>query len=59
MAAQSAHKAGIWMGVCGELAADPRLTEGFLRMGIHELSMSPPAILGIRSHVRALDLSEK
>lgn len=44
MAAENAHKAGIWIGICGELGADAELTETFLSMGIDELSVSPSAV---------------
>ena len=57
MTVESAHKAGVWVGICGELAADLSLTETFLRMGIDELSVSPPFILPLREKVRNLDLS--
>ena len=56
--AQSAHKSGAWIGICGELAADTTLTETFLRMGIDELSVSPSFILKLRDTVRNLDLSK-
>ena len=56
MAAQNAHKNGAWIGICGELAADTRLTERFLRMGIDELSVSPSFVLKVRDVVRKLDL---
>lgn len=58
MAAKNAHRAGIWIGICGELGADPALTETFLRMGIDELSMSPAAILPTRERVCGLELGE-
>ena len=45
LVADNAHKAGIWMGICGELAADPELTEPFLAIGVDELSVSPPYVL--------------
>ena len=56
MAAQNAHKNGAWIGICGELAADTRLTERFLCMGIDELSVSPSFVLKVRDVVRKLDL---
>ena len=58
LSAQNAHKAGAWIGICGELAADTSLTETFLRMGIDELSVSPSFILKIRDAVRNIDLSK-
>ena len=50
-AAKSAHEAGIWIGICGELGADPELTSTFLKMSIDELSVSPSAILPLRSRI--------
>lgn len=55
MAAENAHKAGIWIGICGELGADAELTETFLSMGIDELSVSPSAVLPLRSTIRSID----
>lgn len=49
--AKCAKDAGIWAGICGELAADPTLTESFLKMGYAELSMSPGLILQTRKHI--------
>ncbi|MBR1765388.1 MAG: phosphoenolpyruvate--protein phosphotransferase [Ruminococcus sp.] len=56
MSAKNAHANGAWIGICGELAADTSLTETFLRMGIDELSVSPPFVLPLREKVRSLDL---
>lgn len=55
--AKNAHKHGAWIGICGELAADTSLTAEFLRMGIDELSVSPPFVLNVRDVVRKTDLS--
>ena len=55
MAAENAHKAGIWIGICGELGADAELTGTFLSMGIDELSVSPSAVLPLRSAIRSID----
>lgn len=51
MIAENAHKAGIWCGICGELGADPSLTETFLDMGYDELSVSPTRVLELRKKV--------
>ena len=56
--ADNAHKNGIWVGICGELGADESLTETFLSMGIDELSVSPPYVLGIRKKVIETDVSK-
>lgn len=57
MSAENAHKNGIWIGICGELAADTSLTETFLRMGIDELSVSPSLVLKVRDTVRKINLN--
>jgi phosphotransferase system enzyme I (PtsI) len=54
MIAESANQAGIWAGVCGELAADPEMTKQFIDMGYRELSVSPSLILKIRKRIREL-----
>ncbi len=48
---EQAHQAGIWVGICGELAADPSLTQTFVEMGIDELSMSPGKILETKARI--------
>ena len=58
MTIEAGHRHGCWVGICGELGADPALTEPFLRMGIDELSVSPSAILPLRKRIRELDLSK-
>lgn len=58
MAADNAHKNGIWIGICGELGADTELTETFLSMGIDELSVSPACILPLRKKIRETDVSK-
>lgn len=52
MTIDSAHKAGIWVGICGELASDTSLTEKFVEMGVDELSVSPNIILKVRKAIR-------
>ena len=54
MAARNIHREGRWIGICGELAADPACTKRFLNMGIDELSVSPPQILPLRRRIREL-----
>ena len=49
--AKSANEAGIWAGICGELGADPKMTEKFIEMGYTELSMAPGRILETRKLV--------
>lgn len=54
--AKSAHENGIWVGICGEMAADTSLTEKFLRIGIDELSVTPSFVLKVRDRIRKIDL---
>ena len=51
MATDSIHKVGGWIGVCGEMAADLDLTERFASIGVDELSVSVPYLLGVRGKV--------
>ncbi|MDR1711507.1 MAG: phosphoenolpyruvate--protein phosphotransferase [Propionibacteriaceae bacterium] len=55
LAVENAHAAGIWIGICGELGADPELTGYFLDLGIDELSVSPTAILPLRQIITDMD----
>jgi len=54
MVADNAHKAGIWVGICGELGADLTLTQAFLDMGMDELSVSPAMVLPLRQIIREI-----
>lgn len=45
------HKAGIWVGICGELGADLSLTDAFMDMGVDELSVSPSKVLAVREAI--------
>ena len=49
--ADAAHAAGIWVGVCGELAADTALTQRLIDVGVDELSVSPPYVLPVKDTV--------
>lgn len=55
MTVQNAHRAGIWAGICGELAADTLLTETFVNMGVDELSVSASSVLKVRKAVRDIN----
>lgn len=56
MTVENAHKAGIEVGICGELGGREDLIERFVNMGIDELSMAPSCIPEAR---KALELAEK
>ena len=51
---KNAHKAGKWAGICGELGADPLLTEEFVKMGVDELSVAPSMVLKLRKIIREI-----
>lgn len=48
---KNASRAGIWAGVCGELASHPRLAGELVKMGYTELSMPPSGILQIKKYL--------
>ena len=56
--AESGHKHGCMVGICGELGAETDLTEDFLKMGIDELSVSPSFLLKVREKIRQTDLTK-
>ncbi len=51
---ENGHKEGIWVGICGEAAADLSLTETFVAMGIDELSMNAGSVLEIRERIQGI-----
>ena len=55
MTVKAGHAHGIWVGICGELGADQRLTHKFIEMGLDELSVAPAAVLPIRKLIREAD----
>lgn len=50
----NAHKNGIWVGVCGELAADEGFTQELVRIGVDEISVVPSSILMLRARISTL-----
>ncbi|WP_194830518.1 phosphoenolpyruvate--protein phosphotransferase [Laceyella tengchongensis] len=55
MTCDAADKAGILVGMCGELAGDVTMTEILVGLGLHELSMSASAIPEVKQRVRLID----
>lgn len=53
---KNAKAAGIETGICGESAADPVLTEFFLRIGVDELSVAPASVPELKNTVRGIEL---
>jgi len=56
MTVDSAHKNGIWAGVCGEMAGDPELVPLLLGLEIDEISVAPPLISQIKYLIRRLSM---
>lgn len=54
----SAHKAGIWCGMCGEAAGDSTMFPILLSMGLDEYSMSATSILRIRNEMKKFSTEE-
>lgn len=54
----SAHRNKIWVGLCGEMAANPFATALLIGMGIDELSTSPMAIPQIKKIIRSINFEE-
>ena len=50
-----AHRAGVRVGMCGEIAADPLLTPFLVGLGLDELSMAPHNIPAVKYTLRHLE----
>jgi phosphocarrier protein FPr len=55
---EAAHAAGKWVGICGELGADPQAVPILVGLGVDELSVSVPAIPTVKAQIRTLNLPE-
>ncbi len=49
----AAHKADVWVGICGELAGDPQAAPVLLGLGVDELSMASTSIPSVKEKIRA------
>jgi phosphoenolpyruvate-protein phosphotransferase (PTS system enzyme I) len=58
MTADAAHAAGIWVGVCGEMAGDPLMIPLLLGLGVDELSIAPQSVPQIKYLIRRIKMSE-
>lgn len=54
----AAHQAGIWTGVCGEMAGDSQAIPILMGLGVDELSMSPRQIPSAKQVVRSWSLAD-
>ncbi|QQY10440.1 MAG: phosphoenolpyruvate--protein phosphotransferase [Candidatus Xiphinematobacter sp.] len=56
MVVEAAHTQGIWIGLCGEIASDIRLTPLLLGLGLDELSVGASLVPRIKNAVQSLDM---
>ena len=54
MVIDHAHKAGKWVGMCGEMAGDPKLIPILIGLGLDEFSMSAGSVLAARKIIGEL-----
>lgn len=54
----AARREGILVGMCGELAGDPRMTEVLVGLGLDELSMSAGTIPEVKERIRRVQTDE-
>ena len=57
-AVQAVHRAGKWIGLCGELGAKGSVLPLLVGLGLDELSMSSPAIPATKARMAQLDSKE-
>jgi phosphoenolpyruvate-protein phosphotransferase/dihydroxyacetone kinase phosphotransfer subunit len=55
---QAGHAAGIWAGLCGELASDPLAVPLLVGMGLDELSANPAAIPAVKEAIARITMPE-
>jgi phosphotransferase system enzyme I (PtsI) len=55
---RAAHAAGIWAGMCGELAGDRLATPLLLGLGLDEFSMAAGSLPAVKERLRALSYAE-
>ncbi|RPJ60423.1 MAG: hypothetical protein EHM24_27210, partial [Acidobacteria bacterium] len=52
-----AHAAGRWVGLCGEMAGDPRALPLLLGLGLDEISLATPGIAAVKASIGELSSS--
>ncbi len=55
---RAAHQKGVWVGMCGEMAADPLATLLLIGLEFDELSVSPIIVPEIKRIIRAVNYQE-
>lgn len=54
----ASHRAGIWTGLCGEMASDPLATELLLGLGLDEFSGAVTAMPQVKQNIRTLHYTQ-
>jgi phosphotransferase system enzyme I (PtsI) len=57
-AVEAAHENDAWIGMCGEMAGNPDLTELLIGLGLDELSMSAVTIPQVKAEVEEIDTAD-
>lgn len=55
---EEARRLGRWIGMCGEMAGDPRFLPLLVGLGLDEISTAGPAILAAKRGIAGVDASE-
>ena len=55
---QAAHAANIWVGLCGEVAAETLITPILLGLGLDELSVNPQSVATLKQEITKLTMTQ-
>ena len=58
MTIEASHRAGIWTGICGEMAGDPLFAPLLLGMGVDEISANPRSVPMVKDVIRNLSYTQ-
>lgn len=58
MTVRAAEANGKWVGVCGNMAADPNVAALLVGLGVRELSVSPSNVAAVKNIIRSVQFSK-
>ncbi|MCE2596831.1 phosphoenolpyruvate--protein phosphotransferase [Motilimonas cestriensis] len=58
MTVKAADANGKWVGVCGNMAADPNIACLLVGLGVHELSVSPANVPAVKNIIRSVSFTK-